>query len=118
MRTCSQDFGNASLAPPELTDREADVLGLVAQGLSNAEIAQRLHIGPATVKAYVSRLLTKLGATTRVQLVIRAYESGHALREQNPSICARPRPTRTASVQVSIRGLAGQRSQVNETSSR
>ncbi|NRQ35397.1 response regulator transcription factor [Nonomuraea sp. NN258] len=61
---------------PELTEREAGVLRLVAQGLSNADIAQRLHIGAATVKTYISRLLTKLDAETRVHLVIRAYESG------------------------------------------
>ncbi|MFI9848157.1 response regulator [Nonomuraea sp. NPDC051941] len=61
---------------PELTEREADVLRLVAQGLSNADIAERLYIGAATVKTYVSRLLTKLDAATRVHLVIHAYESG------------------------------------------
>ncbi|MCG5216537.1 response regulator transcription factor [Streptosporangium sp. KLBMP 9127] len=61
---------------PELTEREADVLCLVAQGLSNAEIAERLYIGAATVKTYVSRLLTKLDAATRIHLVIHAYESG------------------------------------------
>lgn len=61
---------------PDLTEREADVLCLVAQGLSNAEIAERLYIGAATVKTYVSRLLTKLDAATRVHLVIHAYESG------------------------------------------
>jgi DNA-binding NarL/FixJ family response regulator len=60
----------------ELTDRETDVLALVAQGLSNAEISEQLHIGPATVKTYISRLLTKLDLTTRVHLVIHAYESG------------------------------------------
>lgn len=63
-------------ALPELTAREADVLVLVAQGLSNTEIASRLHIGTATVKTYVSRLLMKLGLTTRVHLVISAYEAG------------------------------------------
>ncbi|MGP3955875.1 response regulator transcription factor [Nonomuraea sp. 3N208] len=61
---------------PELTERESDVLRLVAQGLSNGDIAERLFIGAATVKTYVSRLLTKLDATTRVHLVIHAYESG------------------------------------------
>jgi DNA-binding NarL/FixJ family response regulator len=61
---------------PELTAREHDVLILVAQGLSNNDIAARLKIGPATVKTYVSRLLTKLDATARVHLVIYAYESG------------------------------------------
>ncbi|MCW6004278.1 response regulator transcription factor [Micromonospora sp. CPCC 205371] len=60
----------------ELTDREADVLHLVAAGLSNADIAARLRIGPATVKTYVSRLLAKLDMTDRVHLVIHAYESG------------------------------------------
>jgi DNA-binding NarL/FixJ family response regulator len=61
---------------PELTEREADVLRLVAQGLSNGDIAERLFIGTVTVKTYVSRLLTKLDATTRVHLAIHAYESG------------------------------------------
>ncbi|MGN9909641.1 response regulator [Phytohabitans sp. LJ34] len=67
-------------AAAELTDRESDVLTLVAQGLSNADISARLGIGPATVKTYISRLLTKLDATTRVHLVIYAYETGHAPR--------------------------------------
>jgi DNA-binding NarL/FixJ family response regulator len=62
----------------DLTDREADVLALVARGLSNAQIAGALQIGPATVKTYVSRLLTKLDVSTRVHLVIQAYESGLA----------------------------------------
>ena len=61
---------------PDLSDRENDVLGLVARGLSNAQIAVELHLGVATVKTYVSRLLEKLGVSTRVHLVIRAYESG------------------------------------------
>ncbi|WP_045876513.1 response regulator transcription factor [Pseudofrankia sp. DC12] len=61
---------------PELTEREHDVLLLVAHGLSNSDIAARLHIGVATVKTYVSRLLMKLDATARVHLVIHAYESG------------------------------------------
>ena len=76
-------FATSAAAPrpagrhtPVLTDREADVLVLVAQGLSNADISARLHIGPATVKTYISRLLAKLDATTRVHLVIHAYESG------------------------------------------
>ncbi|NUT38181.1 MAG: response regulator transcription factor [Hamadaea sp.] len=60
----------------DYTDREADVLRLVAAGLSNADIAARLRIGPATVKTYVSRLLAKLGVTDRVHLVIHAYETG------------------------------------------
>ena len=52
------------------------VLRLVAQGLSNAEIAGRLAVSPATAKTHVSRILAKLGLRSRAQLVIAAYESG------------------------------------------
>jgi DNA-binding NarL/FixJ family response regulator len=59
-----------------ITEREREVLTLVATGLSNAEIAARLMISVATVKAYVTRLLAKLDARDRVHLVIIAYEAG------------------------------------------
>jgi DNA-binding NarL/FixJ family response regulator len=62
-----------------LTDREHEVLGLVAQGMSNAEIADQLVISPATAKTHVAHLLTKLDARDRIQLVILAYQSGVAL---------------------------------------
>ncbi|WP_433200271.1 response regulator [Dactylosporangium sp. CS-047395] len=74
----------AATPPPPTLDqpatvlpaREADVLVLVGRGLSNAEIARSLHIGPATVKTYISRLFSNVGATTRVHPVIHAYETG------------------------------------------
>ncbi|MFI2375904.1 response regulator [Streptomyces sp. NPDC018964] len=59
-----------------ITVREREVLTLVGRGLSNAEIATQLHISMATAKAHVGRLLTKLAARDRVQLVIMAYELG------------------------------------------
>ena len=62
-----------------LTRREQDILHAVAGGLANDEIAGRLHLSPATVRTYVSRLLTKLGARDRAQLVTLAYEAGLAL---------------------------------------
>jgi DNA-binding NarL/FixJ family response regulator len=67
-------------APPErleeLTEREREVLGLVALGFSNKEIAERLVISPATAKTHVSRTMMKLHAHDRAQLVVIAYESG------------------------------------------
>ncbi len=59
-----------------LTEREREVLQRVALGESNAEIGAALHISPATARTYVGRLLTKLGARDRAQLVVIAYESG------------------------------------------
>ena len=61
-----------------LTERECEVLRLVATGMSNAEIATQLSISPATAKTHVAHLLTKLDARDRVQLVIIAYQSGLA----------------------------------------
>lgn len=63
-------------ALPTLTEREADVLRLVAEGLSNAEIGSRLHLSSETIKTHLSRVLAKLGARDRTQAVIVAYESG------------------------------------------
>ena len=66
----------ASATLAGLTERETEVLVLVARGLSNHEIGQELFVTPATAKTHVSRLLMKLGARDRTQLVVIAYESG------------------------------------------
>ena len=65
-----------SPALAELTSREREVMALVAEGLTNAEIGERLFMSPATARTHVSRILTKLGARDRTQLVVMAYESG------------------------------------------
>ncbi|HEV2754569.1 MAG TPA: response regulator transcription factor [Actinomycetota bacterium] len=59
-----------------LTEREREVLALVGRGMSNAEIADHLVVSPATSKTHVSRIMTKLGARDRAQLVVIAYETG------------------------------------------
>ncbi|MGW0605815.1 response regulator [Streptomyces sp. NPDC002640] len=65
-----------SALPDRVTERETEVLTLVGRGLTNTEIAERLHITVATAKTYLTRLLAKLDARDRVQLVIIAYEAG------------------------------------------
>jgi DNA-binding NarL/FixJ family response regulator len=68
-QTPAEDLG-------KLTGREREVLFLVAKGLSNPELAAHLHLSMATVKTHIGRLLAKLGARDRAQLVIAAYENG------------------------------------------
>lgn len=67
-----------------LTQREREVLVLVGTGLSNDEIAARLQLSPLTAKTHVSRLLTKLGARDRAQLVVTAYETGLIVPGRQP----------------------------------
>lgn len=62
--------------PEHLSERERQVLGLVARGLNNTEIAEALGLSPLTAKTHVSRIMGKVGARDRAQLVVLAYESG------------------------------------------
>ena len=82
-RRVIEQFGRRApqslMRPPaldELTERETEVLALVARGLSNAEIAERLFVSAGTVKTHVARIFMKLGLRDRAQAVVLAYESG------------------------------------------
>ncbi len=78
----------AAIARPatltELSDRELEVMQLIAKGLTNAEIAAQLAIGETTVKTHVSHIIAKTGARDRVQVVVAAYESGLVIAEEKP----------------------------------
>jgi DNA-binding NarL/FixJ family response regulator len=67
-----------------LSSREKEIFLLAARGLSNSDIAQRAHIGESTVKTHLSSILTKLGFTSRAQIVAHAYQSG--LLRSSPAI--------------------------------
>lgn len=76
------EFAAHAKTPPQtsalddLTEREREVMALVAEGLTNAEIGDKLYLSPATARTHVSRILLKLGARDRTQLVVMAYECG------------------------------------------
>ena len=69
-------MASATGGPEELSERDRQVLTLVARGLNNTEIAEALGLSPLTAKTHVSRVMGKLGARDRAQLVMVAYESG------------------------------------------
>jgi DNA-binding NarL/FixJ family response regulator len=80
VRTLAAEHARACQAPPDwvarLTGRESEVLRHMAAGLTNAEIARRMEVGPATVKTHVAAILAKTGTRDRTQAVIAAYEAG------------------------------------------
>jgi DNA-binding NarL/FixJ family response regulator len=66
----------AGSTPGGLSEREREVVGLIAAGLSNAEIASRLHLSEATIKSHITRILARLGLRDRTQIAVYAYEQG------------------------------------------
>jgi DNA-binding NarL/FixJ family response regulator len=80
VRALANEHARVRPAPPawvaKLTGRESEVLRLMAAGLTNAEIARRMEVGPATVKTHVAAVLAKTGTRDRTQAVIAAYEAG------------------------------------------
>ena len=96
--------GRRAAALAEITDREREVLTLVGLGLSNTEIAEKLHVSMSTAKTHVGRLLMKLGARDRAQLVIAAYDAGLV----RPETGAESGPASSASADVlPVRGGHG-----------
>jgi DNA-binding NarL/FixJ family response regulator len=81
-RRLISEFASRAQRPParmdHLTEREREVTALVAEGLSNEEIADRLYLSPATAKTHVNRAMTKIGARDRAQLVVFAFQTGLA----------------------------------------
>lgn len=79
VRSLAAEYGRRRPAPPwaaRLTEREGEVLRLMTTGLTNAEIAGHMGVGPSTTKTHVASVLAKTGVRDRTQAVIAAYESG------------------------------------------